>query len=220
MPTSALVLATLVASSNAASLYDLDLEANDLQSGLPVPMSYYRGKALLIVNVASQCGFTDSSYAYLNELHKQYASRGLAVLGFPCNQFGQQEPGEAADIFSFVTRTKGVGFDLFRKVDVNGANAHPLFKFLRGEDGDCRDDDGSCESWAEGGECESNPEFMGGSCRLSCKLCTPSAGVGPPIKWNFESFLVSKAGAMIERFMTGTDLTSAETRETIERALV
>ena len=74
-----------------------DLEAEDLRSGLPVPLSYYEGRVMLIVNVASACGFTDSTYSILNELHSRYASRGLAILAFPCNQFGQQEPGSSTE---------------------------------------------------------------------------------------------------------------------------
>lgn len=105
-----------------------DFSANSIE-GQPVEMSTYRDKVLLIVNTASQCGFTPQ-YKGLQELHDKFASRGFAVLGFPCNQFGQQEPGSAADIQSFCETRFGVSFPLFEKIDVNGANAHPLFKFL------------------------------------------------------------------------------------------
>ena len=127
------------------------------RSGLPVPMSFYRGKVLLIVNVASQCGYTDSTYAYLNKLHTKYSSKGLSILAFPCNQFGHQEPGDASQILNFATKVKRAKFDFFRKVEVNGANAHPLFKFLRGEqETDCVDADTNCDAWAAAGECEKN----------------------------------------------------------------
>ncbi len=97
--------------------------------GQPVEMSAYRDQVLLIVNTASQCGFTPQ-YKGLQALHDKYADRGFAVLGFPCNQFGQQEPGNATDIQSFCETRYGVSFPLFQKIDVNGANAHPLFKYL------------------------------------------------------------------------------------------
>lgn len=105
-----------------------DFSANSIE-GQPVEMSTYRDKVLLIVNTASQCGFTPQ-YKGLQELQDKYASRGFNVLGFPCNQFGQQEPGSATDIQSFCETRFGVSFPLFEKIDVNGANAHPLFKYL------------------------------------------------------------------------------------------
>ncbi|WP_313739420.1 glutathione peroxidase [Pseudomonas sp.] len=90
----------------------------------------YAGKALLVVNTASQCGFTPQ-YAGLEHLWQQYRSRGLVVLGFPCNQFGHQEPGDNFAISQFCERNFGVSFPLFRKVDVNGDLAHPLFSELK-----------------------------------------------------------------------------------------
>ncbi len=93
-------------------------------------LSEYRGKVLLVVNVASRCGFTPQ-YAGLQALHDQYADRGFAVLGFPCNQFGAQEPGSEAEIGAFCESRFNVGFPMFAKVEVNGANAHPLFQQLK-----------------------------------------------------------------------------------------
>jgi len=93
--------------------------------GETVSMDSYQGKVLLIVNTASECGFTPQ-YKGLQELYERYADRGFAVLGFPCNQFGKQEPGDAAQIGSFCEQNYGVTFPMFAKVDVNGANAHPL----------------------------------------------------------------------------------------------
>ncbi|WP_116135888.1 glutathione peroxidase [Trinickia diaoshuihuensis] len=92
----------------------------------------YRGKVLLIVNTASECGFTPQ-YAGLQRLHEQFAARGFEVLGFPCNQFGKQEPGDAAQIGSFCEKNFGVTFPMFEKVDVKGPGAHPLFGFLSAE---------------------------------------------------------------------------------------
>jgi glutathione peroxidase len=95
-----------------------------------VSLESYRGKTLLIVNVASKCGFTPQ-YSGLEALYKQYASQGLVVLGFPCNQFGGQEPGTEADIASFCKTTYDVSFPMFAKVDVNGAGTAPIFQYLK-----------------------------------------------------------------------------------------
>lgn len=90
----------------------------------------YAGRVLLIVNVASQCGFTPQ-YQPLQALHQRYADQGLTVMGFPCNQFGGQEPGDAQQISQFCETRFGVTFPLYQKCDVNGANTHPLFEFLK-----------------------------------------------------------------------------------------
>ncbi len=100
--------------------------------GDAVTLERYRGKPMLIVNTASECGFTPQ-YAGLQKLHEDFAARGLEVLGFPCNQFGKQEPGDAEQIGSFCEKNYGVSFQMFDKIDVNGANAHPLYKFLTEE---------------------------------------------------------------------------------------
>ena len=92
----------------------------------------YRGKVLLIVNVASKCGFTPQ-YRGLQALYDQYTARGLEILAFPCNQFGQQEPGTDTEIASFCDRTYGVTFPVFARIEVNGANAHPLYAWLKRE---------------------------------------------------------------------------------------
>jgi glutathione peroxidase len=108
------------------SIHDFSAETID---GQPKPLSDFRGRALLIVNTASQCGFTPQ-YAGLQALQDAYRERGFDVLGFPCNQFGGQEPGDAAEIASFCSINYGVTFPVFRKIDVNGAGQHPLFAFL------------------------------------------------------------------------------------------
>ena len=109
--------------------YDFNATALD---GQPVDLQRYRGKALLIVNTASACGFTPQ-YQGLEALQRRYADEGLVVLGFPCNQFGHQEPGDEAAIGAFCEKNYGVTFPMFAKVDVNGDDAHPLFRFLKGE---------------------------------------------------------------------------------------
>jgi len=101
-------------------------------SGEDASLADYRGKVLLIVNTASKCGFTPQ-YAGLEKLHEELSPRGFAVLGFPCNQFGQQEPGDAQEIQKFCSLSYNVTFPMFAKIDVNGANAHPLYEFLKSE---------------------------------------------------------------------------------------
>ena len=108
------------------SIYDAPVE--DL-SGSPASLADYKGKALLIVNVASQCGLTPQ-YSGLQELHNTYGERGFEVLGFPCNQFGGQEPGTSDEIKTFCETNYGVSFPLFSKIEVNGENRHPLYEEL------------------------------------------------------------------------------------------
>ena len=111
------------------SIYDF--EAQQI-NGQNVPLSQYQGKVLLIVNTASACGFTPQ-FGGLEELHKQYADKGLVVLGFPCNQFGSQDPGSNDEIASFCQLNYGVSFPMMAKIDVNGADASPLYKWLTAE---------------------------------------------------------------------------------------
>jgi len=101
-------------------------------AGAERPLSDFKGQVLLIVNVASRCGFTPQ-YTGLEALYRKYRDRGFAVLGFPCNQFGSQEPGTEADIQQFCATTYDVSFPVFAKIDVNGADAHPLYRHLKGE---------------------------------------------------------------------------------------
>ena len=108
-----------------------DFTANTL-TGEEQKLSAYDGNVVLVVNTASECGFTPQ-YQGLQELHTTYADDGFAVLGFPCNQFGGQEPGDAEEIGAFCEKNYGVTFPLFEKVDVNGDQAHPLFRWLREE---------------------------------------------------------------------------------------
>ena len=108
-----------------------DFEAQQI-SGKSVPLEKFKGKALLIVNTASACGFTPQ-FAGLEELHKEYVAKGLVVLGFPCNQFGAQDKGSNDEIAEFCQLNYGVSFPMMAKIDVNGAGAHPLFKFLTKE---------------------------------------------------------------------------------------
>lgn len=111
------------------TVYDFSATTN---SGADHALADYQGKVLLVVNTASECGFTPQ-YKGLEELYKTYVDRGLVVLGFPCDQFGGQEPGDDDDIADFCELNFGVTFPLYSKVDVNGSDAHPLFKWLRSE---------------------------------------------------------------------------------------
>jgi len=103
-----------------------------LLDGRTISLEEFRGQVLLIANTASRCGFTPQ-YAGLEALYRTYRPRGLQVLGFPSNQFGAQEPGSAAEIAAFCRTEYGVSFPLFAKIDVNGPNAHPLYRFLKRE---------------------------------------------------------------------------------------
>lgn len=111
------------------SVFDFEATAID---GTSVTLDRYRGRVLLIVNVASQCGFTPQ-YRGLEDLYRRDKDDGLVVLGFPCDQFGHQEPGTNEEIRRFCAETYDVTFPMFAKVDVNGRNAHPLFAFLKSQ---------------------------------------------------------------------------------------
>jgi glutathione peroxidase len=111
------------------SVYDFTAQTLE---GAPAPLSDFRGQVLLIVNTASKCGFTPQ-YEGLEKLWRDYKDRGFAVVGFPCNQFGAQEPGDAAEIANFCSLTYDVSFPMMSKVDVNGPAAHPLYVWLKGQ---------------------------------------------------------------------------------------
>lgn len=114
-----------------APIYDIPVKTID---GRETTLAEYKGKVMLIVNVASKCGFT-SQYKGLEAVYQKYRSQGLVVLGFPCNQFGGQEPGTEAEIESFCSLNYGVSFPMFAKIDVNGSNEHPLYAYLKSQKG-------------------------------------------------------------------------------------
>ncbi|TCP43413.1 glutathione peroxidase [Tamaricihabitans halophyticus] len=156
----------------------------------------YAGQALLIVNVASKCGLTPQ-YAGLEELHQTSHPRGLRVLGFPCNQFGGQEPGSDAEIQEFCDVNYSVSFPVFAKIDVNGPNADPLYQYLRAQDpGDLGPD---------------NPMYE------HLKNAQPESLGTDEIKWNFTKFLVGKDGKVIRRYEP--TVTPEQLREDVEAAL-
>jgi len=111
------------------TIYDFDALSID---GKPVPLKNFKGKAMLIVNTASACGFTPQ-FAGLEKLHETYGAKGLVVLGFPCNQFGAQDSGTNGEIAQFCQRNYGVSFPMMSKIEVNGSGAHPLYQWLSSE---------------------------------------------------------------------------------------
>lgn len=115
--------------TDSKTVYDFEARQIDGQN---IALSEFRGKVMLIVNTASQCGFTPQ-FGGLEELHKTYGGKGLVVLGFPCNQFGAQDPGTDSDIASFCQVNYGVSFPMMSKIDVNGPTAHPLYQWLSAE---------------------------------------------------------------------------------------
>jgi glutathione peroxidase len=126
----AITFLQILAARAAETIYDLPLKDID---GNSTSLKTYQGKVLLIVNVASKCGFTPQ-YAALEAIYQKYKDRGLVVLGFPCNQFGHQEPGTDLEIKQFCTSKYDVTFPMFDKIEVNGANRHPLYVLLAGKD--------------------------------------------------------------------------------------
>src|ERR1700722_9133099 len=126
----ALLFVSLISMKAADSIYDIPLQDID---GHGASLSAYKGKVLLIVNVASHCGFTPQ-YAALEAVYQKYKSQGLVICGFPCNQFGGQEPGTDTEIKQFCTAKYDVTFPMFDKLEVNGDNRHPLYVLLAGKD--------------------------------------------------------------------------------------
>jgi glutathione peroxidase len=148
--------------------------------GNQVPLAGYEGKVLLIVNVASKCGLTPQ-YEGLESLYRDYKDQGLEILGFPCNQFMEQEPGSNEEIQEFCTSTYGVTFPVFAKIEVNGTDADPLYQYLRAE--------------APG---DFGPQYHGFYDAIS--KIRPEAEGTDEIKWNFTKFLVGRDGKVITRF--------------------
>jgi glutathione peroxidase len=159
------------------SIYDPTLHS---LAGDSASLGDFRGKALLVVNVASKCGLTPQ-YEGLERLQKTYSDRGFSVVGFPCNQFGGQEPGTSDEIATFCSATYGVTFPLFEKVEVNGEGRHPIYEEL---------------------------------------VAFPDAeGETGDIQWNFEKFLVSPTGEILQRFRPTVDPEAPEVIDAIEAAL-
>jgi glutathione peroxidase len=158
------------------SVYNFKLKSLD---GKDVDLAKYKGKTLLIVNTASKCGFT-KQYAGLQALNEKYGKQGLAIVGFPANNFGGQEPGTAAEIGEFCQKNYGVTFDMMEKVSVKGADKTPLFDYLT---------------------TKANPEMTG------------------EIGWNFEKFLISRDGKLVNRFKSAVAPDATELTKAVEAEL-
>jgi glutathione peroxidase len=185
-------LCAVACSTKETRIYDFSALSNE---GEEVNFSDYKGKVLLIVNTASKCGFTPQ-YDGLEALYKKYKDQGLVVIGFPCDQFGHQEPGTNEEIAEFCRVNHGVTFPLMDKIDVNGENAHPIFQWLYSQK--------PFEGFGEG----ETAQFM--DQMLSRR--DPEYASNPDIKWNFTKFLIDRKGRVVARFepmVTPEDLDSA-----------
>ncbi len=170
----------LVSCSTAPTIYDFKAESND---GGEVSFSDYKGKVLLVVNTASKCGFTPQ-YDGLEALYKKYNDNGLVVIGFPCDQFGHQEPGSDEEISEFCRLNYGVTFPLMAKSDVNGENANEIFKWLYSEKPFAGFGDSDTGKFMDGMLSRGNPDYAS----------------NPDIKWNFTKFLIDRKGHVVARF--------------------
>ena len=171
---------TACQSGKTTKVYDFTAVAND---GSEVNFADYKGKVLLLVNTASKCGFTPQ-YDGLEALYEQYKDQGLVIVGFPCDQFGHQEPGTAEEIEEFCRLNYGVTFPLMDKIEVNGDNAHPIYKWLYSE-----------KPFAGFGEGETAQRMGQMLARMD-----PDYLSNPDIKWNFTKFLVDRKGNVVDRF--------------------
>lgn len=168
------------------SVYDYKVIGID---GEEISLEKYKGKVLIISNTASKCGFTPQ-YADLEKLYNKYNEQGLEILGFPCNQFAGQEPGNNKEVKNFCQLNYGVSFPLFEKIDVRGSSAHPLFKYL------------SEEISFKG----LNLKHPGGQILYNfLKEQFPEYLIGNSIKWNFTKFLIDREGNVVGRFEPTTE---------------
>ncbi len=172
---------------NAQTVFDFTVKD---RKGNDVPLKNYAGKVMLIVNTATKCGFTPQ-YTELENLYEAYSSQGLEILDFPCNQFGQQAPGTEEEIHTFCQLNYDTKFPQFKKLEVNGEGADPLFVFLKSKKGFAGFD----------------PNHPLG--KLLDEMMTkadPNYKSNPDIKWNFTKFLVDKEGNVVKRYEPTTDI--------------
>ena len=171
----------------AQNIYDftvLDRRGNE------VSLSEYKGKVLLIVNTATRCGFTPQ-YEELENLYKEYKDKGLEILDFPCNQFGEQAPGTEEEIHQFCTLNFGTEFPQFKKIEVNGENESPLYTFLKSQQG------------FKGFDLDHK---IGALLNNMLLEADPDYASKPDIKWNFTKFLVDREGNVVKRYEPTTDI--------------
>lgn len=190
-------ICAIACSNETNTIYQFSAESN---SGDPVNFADYKGKVLLVVNTASKCGFTPQ-YDGLEALYQKYKGQGLVVIGFPCDQFGHQEPGSNEEIEEFCRLNHGVTFPLMAKSDVNGENANEVFKWLYAE-----------KPFAGWGESE-----MGKAMDGMLSRSDPDYASNPDIKWNFTKFLIDRKGHVVARFEPV--VTPAELESEIEALL-
>ena len=179
------------------AIYDHMIKKMD---GSEVSMADYKGKVLLIVNTATGCGFTPQ-YDDLQDIYDEFAGKGLEILDFPCNQFAEQAPGSDEEIHSFCTGRFGITFPQFAKIDVNGENASPLYKWLTGNS--------KFEGFGKG------PKALAMSGVL--KVIDKDYKKNSSIKWNFTKFLISREGEILGRFEP--TMSMKDVRSAIEAAL-
>ena len=160
-----------------------DFEVNDIKEK-KVSLDQYKGQVVLIINSATKCGFTPQ-YDELQDLYEKYKDQGFIILDFPCNQFGGQAPGSNEEILSFCDAKFGITFPMFSKIEVNGDNAHPLYKFLKSQKGFAGFDESH----------ELTPVL-----KKMMSEADPNYENDPSIKWNFTKFLIDRNGNVAERF--------------------
>jgi len=171
---------TTAFSASAQSIYDLKVKDMD---GKDVSLSAYKGKVLLIVNTATQCGFTPQ-YEDLEALYQKFKDKGLVILDFPCNQFGEQAPDSIESIHEFCTSKYSITFPQFAKVEVNGENESPLYTFLKSKQ--------RFKGFGNGDKAKLMEEMLAKQ--------DPDYASKPDIKWNFTKFLVDSKGNVVARF--------------------
>lgn len=170
----------------------------NLSTGEEISLEKYKGKIMLIVNTASKCGLT-SQYEGMEKLYGDYKEEGFTVLGFPCNQFGGQEPGTDEEITTFCSLNYNVTFPIFKKIEVNGENCHSLYKYLR----ECAPEDSGLD--------------QNGGLYQYLRKNSPELLEGNGIKWNFTKFLINQNGEVVKRFAPTTK--PEEMVEDIEKLL-
>ncbi len=155
--------------------------------GKEIDFKEFEGRVLLIVNTASKCGFTPQ-FAGLEELNQKYKDKGLVVIGFPCNQFKEQDPGSDSQIEEFCQLNYGVTFQIMKKTDVNGSDAHPIFEYLKAQ-----------------APTEDYKGLKAKAAKALFKAISNSVEKDSDIKWNFTKFLISKDGETIKRYAPTTE---------------
>lgn len=170
--------------TNMSTIYDYKAIASN---GQEIDFAQFKGKVLLIVNTASKCGFTPQ-FDGLEELNEKYRDKGLVVIGFPCNQFANQDPGTDSEITEFCRLNYGVTFQIMQKIDVNGKDEHPIFTYLKAQ--------------------APTEEVKGLKAKAATAMfskISKSVEKDSDIKWNFTKFLISRDGTRIERFAPTTE---------------